>query len=161
MTDLTIAGPRKCIAWRAFVSLVACSFFLLAGCGGPPKHPKWSNATGAEQYERLMWQALRDGDWKNVHYHLAPTFAGVSAEGQAFDREGWVQHWKTRQIKEFSLAEVSVQPEGPDMVVTYLLHLTTGARNGIAAGRDLRVVSVWQQVKTGWILTATSDTPVI
>jgi hypothetical protein len=141
------------IPWCSLVSFVVC-FLLVLGCGGEPKHPGWKSATGAEQYERLMWQAMRNKDWKEVEYHLAPTFVGVTATGQALDRAGWVEHWKTATIAEFSLAEVSVQPAGTDMTVAYVLHLS-GDRDEV-----FRVVSVWQEVKGGWILIAASTTPI-
>jgi Domain of unknown function (DUF4440) len=129
--------------------------FALFGCtGGGPKHPTWTGATGAEQYERLMWKAIRDRDWRNFEYRLAPTFTGVNASGQALDRAAWIEHWKAAQIKEFSLGEVSVHPNGADMTVTYVLHLSGGP------GPGLRVVSVWQESKRGWILTATTHTPI-
>jgi hypothetical protein len=135
-----------------FMSFAVSLVFLL-GCGGEPKHPGWKNATGAEQYERLMWQAMRDKDWKEVEYHLAPAFVGVTGSGQALDRAGWVEHWRAAAISEFSLAEVSVQPNGADMTVAYVLHLR-GEQTAV-----FRVVSVWQQVKGGWILIAASTTP--
>ena len=158
--NTTMTKPPNIAASCAFVSFVVCTFFLLAGCGGPPKHPTWTNATGAEQYERLMWQSLRHEDWKNVEYHLAPTFVGVDASGQAFDRAGWVEHWKNARFVEYSLAEVSVQPQGADMVVSYILHLNGVADASKAPSAGMRVVSVWQQVKKGWILTTTSMTPI-
>jgi hypothetical protein len=34
------------------------------------------------------------------------------------------------------------------------------ADNHVAPNQPLRVLSVWQQVKSGWIMTATSLTPV-
>jgi hypothetical protein len=130
---------------------------MLLGCmgGGEPKHSNWKNATGAEQYERLMWQAIRDKDWKQLEYRLAPTFTGVNQSGQMFDRAGWLEYWKSTAIGAFSMGETSVRPNGPDMTVTYELHLGAGA-----SGPGLRVVSVWQQVKGGWILIATSNTPI-
>jgi hypothetical protein len=129
---------------------------FLLGCtiGGQPKHPTWKNATGAEQYERLMWQSIRDKDWKEVEYRLAPVFTGVTASGQLFDHATWVEHWKAAPVTDFSLAEVQVYPNGPDMTVTYVLHL-----NGAPAA-GLRVVSVWQQGKGGWMLTTTTHTPI-
>lgn len=143
---------------RCWMLIAALAGLLLAGCAGVPKHPTWSNATGAEQHERLMWQAVRDKDWANMERHLAPTFVGVDAAGRAFDRAGWMEYWKSAQLKEFSLGEVSVQPEGADMVVAYVLHLSPPAASA-TEDRGIRVVSVWQQVKTRWILIATSHTP--
>lgn len=155
-------GPSRlaCLfSLRSSVPSVVILVWLFAGAlgctiGGASKHPAWKNATGAEQYERLLWQAIRDKDWKEVEYRLAPTFVGVDAKGQTFDRAGWVEHWKAAQIKDSSLGEVSVQPNGTDMTVTYVLHLSGGGSTA------LRVVSVWQQVKGGWMLIAQSGTPI-
>lgn len=159
MIDRGITNPRKPASWRIFVPLVAGIFFFLAGCGGPPKHPTWSNATGAEQLERLMWQAILEHNWKNLEYCLAPSFIGVDARGQSFDRAGWVESWKTQQVTGFSLAEVQVQPEGPDLMITYVLRLELNSPSGVST-RNLRLVSVWQQVKARWILTVTSATAI-
>jgi hypothetical protein len=147
---------QKWVLLYSFVSFVV-AVLLVSGCtiGKESKHPTWKNATGAEQYERLMWQAIRDKDWKEVEYRLAPTFVGVNPKGQIFDRAGWIEYWKTAPVGGYSLGEVSVQPNGPNMTVTYVLHL-----EGFADG-GLRVTSVWQQVKAGWILTSTSATPVL
>jgi hypothetical protein len=123
---------------------------VLLGCAGEPKHPSWSGATGAEQYEHLMWRAIRDHDWSNFEEHLAPIFVGVDSSGRLFDRDAWVAHWKSTPVKDFSLGEISVQPQGPDMIVTYVFHSNLGS---------WRVVSVWQEIKKGWILTTTSITP--
>jgi hypothetical protein len=145
----------------SFVPL--CSFvfslcFLLAGCAGEPKHPTWKNTTGAEQNERLMWQSIQGKDWVNVEGHLSPTFVGVTADGRMFDRAGWLQQWKSAELGEFSLGEVQVLPEGTDMKVTYIFHAQAA---GVAPGSTAaqRVVSIWQQIKTGWVLTASSITP--
>jgi ketosteroid isomerase-like protein len=124
-----------------------------------PKHVNWSNATGAEQYERLMWQAIRDKDWKAVEYRLSPTFIGTTPGGQALERNAWVEQWKGAPVADFSLGEVTVQPSGHDMVVTYVLTLT-GTPKTAQPAPALRVISVWQAVKSGWVLTASSMTPI-
>jgi hypothetical protein len=142
---------------RLFLAIMVASLFL-SGCAGTPKHPTWGNATGGEQHERLMWQAIHDKDWDNIERHLSPTFVGVNAQGQMLDREGWLGYWKSVQPVEFSLGELVVQPEGVDMKVTCILQLQSGKASGHAGG--FRVISIWQQVKKGWALTATSITPV-
>src|SRR5215472_4965818 len=140
------------ISSRSLVSLVVV-FLCVLGCAGEPKHPSWKNATGAEQYEWLMWKAMRDKNWKEVEYHLAPTFVGVTDAGQTVDRDGWVDYWKAAVIGEFSLGEVSVQPSGTDMTVVYVLHLS-------GKNQAFRMVSVWQEIKHGWLLIASSATPI-
>lgn len=104
-------------------------------------------------HERLMWQAIRDKDWKNFEQHLAPAFVGVDPGGKDHDRAGWVEYWKSASIHDISLGEVTVQPAGADMVLTYVV-IQPGTADRV------RVVSVWQQVKSRWILTTTSMTPV-
>jgi len=164
-------------------TLVSAVLFLalLVGCAGPPKHPTWNNATGSEQHERLMWEAMKAQHWKDVESHLAPTFVGVDAAGKKYDRAGWLAYWKSTLISEYSLGEITVDPAGTDMVVSYTLVVSSkpdsktdpktagdskaggnsgGGDNSVGPNHSLRVVSVWQSVKKGWILTATSLTPI-
>ena len=130
----------------------------MLGCSGTPKHPNWKNATGAEQYERLMWEAIRDKNWKELERHLAPTFVGVAPDGKVCDRAGWLAQWQSSQLMAFSLAETQVQPEGADMVVSYVVN--SDYANGSRAPAMWRVVSVWQDVKTRWVLISTALVPV-
>jgi hypothetical protein len=144
---------------RSFVSFVVGLCFLLAGCAGEPKHATWKNATGAEQNERLMWQSIQGKDWINVESHLSATFVGVTADGRMFDRAGWLEQWKSVEVREFSLGEVQVQPEGTDMKVTYILHMPASPP-GPLPSVGLRVVSIWQDIKSRWLLSVTSITPI-
>jgi hypothetical protein len=142
-----------------FVSFVVWLCILASGCAGEPKHPTWKNATGAEQNERLMWQSIQGKDWINVESHLSATFVGVTADGRMFDRAGWLEQWKSADVREFSLGEVQVQPEGADMKVTYIFHFQASTV-GQATPSGLRVVSIWQDVKSRWMLSAISITPI-
>ena len=106
-----------------------------------------------------MWKAIQVKNWADVESHLSATFIGVNADGQLFDRASWLHLWQSTTIQEFSLGEVLVQPEGPNMKVTYILQLP-GNGTAPAPTAGVRVVSVWQQVTKGWILATTSMTPV-
>ena len=159
MPRFTNAENRRLSSLWSFVSFVVGLCILLSGCAGAPKHPTWKNATGAEQHERLMWQAIHDKDWVNVEGHLSPMFTGVTADGKMFDRAGWLEQWKSSEVREFSLGEVQTQPEGTDMKVTYIFHVQLSAKP-LLASSGLRVVSVWQEVKSRWMLTAMSMTPI-
>jgi Domain of unknown function (DUF4440) len=143
----------------AFVSFVVGLCILSAGCAGEPKHPTWNNATGAEQHERLIWQSIQSKDWTNVERRLSPTFTGVTPDGRMLDRVGWVQQWQSAQIREFSLGDMQVHPEGSDMKVTYIFHFQASA-SGPPPSSGFRVVSIWQDVKSRWLLSATSITPI-
>lgn len=144
--------------YLASFAVALCLFTI--GCAGEPKHPTWNISTGAEQHERLIWKAIQEKDWADVERRISATFVGVTADGQMFDRAGWLQHWKSAQAGEFSLGEVQVQPEGPDMKVTYILYFPA-ADAGTTPNAGLRVVSVWQQLKRGWMLSATTITPIL
>ena len=136
---------------------------ILTGClgGKSPKHPGFQAATAAEQLERLMWKAAQNKNWTEFTNHLAPAFTGANSAGQSLDRAAWVDYWKTAQLKDFSLGEVTVQPAGADMVATYVLRFTgTDAGHSSPAG-GVRVVSAWQEVAKGWILISQSQTPVV
>jgi hypothetical protein len=131
---------------------------LLVSCGGTPKHATWSNATGAEQCERLMWQSIQNKQWQEVDHHLAPLFMGVNTAGQSLDHAAWIEHWKQSQAKDVSLGEFSAQPAGTDVVVSYIVHFNDGAVGGIPPNSGVRVVSVWQSVKKGWVLISQTHT---
>src|SRR5437660_12642927 len=142
---------------RLWIAMIGVGV-VLAGCSGPPKHPTWKNATGGEQHEQLIWKAISSKEWSEVERHLSATFAGVSADGQVLDRAGWIAYWKTAEIKEVSLGDISVQPEGPDMKVSGTLHLAGASANGLASSGGLRVLSIWQEMKGNWTLTTRSIT---
>ncbi len=164
---------------KMLAAVLPLTIALLAGCAGEPRHPTWNNSTGSEQHERLLWQSMKGRQWKDVESHLAPTFIGVDAAGKKYDRAGWLSYWKSTRFSDYSLGELTVNPAGPDMVVSYILIITpkavsinnensnadvnavtNGADHNIAPNQSLRVVSVWHEVKRGWILSATSLTPI-
>jgi len=155
---------RQLIVMMVVASLLGCA-------GAPPKRPTWSNVTGAEQYERLMWQAVQDKDWANFERHLSPTFVGVNGDGQSLDRPGWLDYWKSFDLKEFSLGDLSVFPDGPDMKVNYTLQASGAAGKSAIPAGGLRVVSVWQETgdpcdpkkkfHSRWMVIVTSMTPVV
>jgi hypothetical protein len=140
-------------------SLVIGIGLLIAGCAGEPKHATWTNATGAEQNERLMWQAIQGEDWVNVERHLSSTFIGVATNGRMLDRAGWVELWQAAEVQEFSLGDMQIQPEGTDMKVTYILNVKASAKAPLPSS-GLRVISIWQEVKSRWILTTMSMTAI-
>jgi ketosteroid isomerase-like protein len=107
-----------------------------------------------------MWKAIARKDWQEVDRHLAPLFVGVSAGGRVLDRTGWLDYWKGQGVEEALLSELQTRPSGQDMVVTFVLQLSGTTPVAVDAKQMYRVISVWQQVKSGWILTTTSMIPV-
>jgi hypothetical protein len=133
---------------------------VFAGCGKASKQPPFQAATSAEQLERLTWQAVQDKNWTEFEHHIAPMFTGVNSAGQALDHAAWLEYWENEQLKDFSLGDVTTQPAGTDMVATYVLHFHGGDAGHSSPAGGVRVVSVWQEVKKGWILISQSQTPI-
>lgn len=144
--------PRKAPA-RSVAALVFA--VILAGCtlGEQKQSTAWSNATGAEQFERLLWQEIKAKNWKEVERRLAPAFVETTAGGVR-DRGQALERLKSLDLADYSLGDLEVRPEGNDMVVAYAITL----RAASGGQSTLRVMTVWQQVKGGWIAIAHSET---
>lgn len=130
---------------------------LCSGCiGGFKLKPAgWSNATGAEQFERLWWADVKAKKWDEVRYRLAATFVWISAEAKR-DREQTLAHLQGLIIEDFTLGDVDVRPNGNDVVITYTMTLRgTLAGQPVALDRT-PMMTVWQQQKTGWMAIAHS-----
>ncbi|MGH9492235.1 MAG: nuclear transport factor 2 family protein [Terriglobales bacterium] len=128
---------------------------VLSGCTmwEQKQSTAWSNATGAEQFERLLWQEIKAGNWSEVERRLAPTFVEVTAGG-VHDRAQALDRLKALQVADYSMGDLEVRPNGNDMVVAYTITLR------LPSGGDttLRMMTVWQQVKGGWIAISHSET---
>ncbi len=131
------------------VALSACTMW------DKPKATTWSNATGAEQFERLMWQEIKAANWAEVEKHLAPTFVVQSPDGLR-DRAAEMAFLRRLAVKDFALGEVEVRPNGNDMVVTYSIAVEATLDGRPMPSGPWRVMTVWQQVGTTWTAIAQS-----
>jgi len=140
---------------RSALKLLAAGLFLsLSGCTMWEQKPTaWSSATGAEQFERLLWQEVKARNWTEVERRLGPTFVEVTASGIR-DRGQALERLKALDLADYSLGELAVRPNGADMVVAYTITL----RAGSGGESSLRMLTVWQQVKGGWVAIAHSET---
>ncbi len=143
----------------ASVVMLGCAAWL--SCTIWEKPPKgWAGATGGEQLERMFWQEVAARNWTELERHLAPNFTSV-ASGGIHDRASSLERWRGLRLEDYSLGDFKVEPNGSDLVVTYTLHV-----RGTMDGRPLpsgpmHMMSVWQQVKRGWILISHSCTPAL
>lgn len=129
------------------LSLAACLLFIASLLSAQsiwkePKNPSWKTATGAEQYERLLWQAIQKKDWLAVESHIASNFVYSDSAGTK-DKSQRLAELKQMAVPDVDLKEANVTANGIDAVVTYTLAGT-------------RYLSVWQQQKSGWVLIAMS-----
>lgn len=142
------------LATAAFLLAVmpACTMY------DKPKVTTWSNATGVEQFERLIWQEIKAGNLPEVEKRLASTFVVVSPSGVR-DRAAEMDLLRRFALKEYSLGELEVRPNGNDMVVTYTLTLDGTLDGQPVPSGPWRVMTVWQQVGTNWTAIAQSYAP--
>ena len=140
---------------RIMLTLLAAGLALgLAGCTmwEQKQSTAWSSATGAEQFERLLWQEIKAKRWPEVERRLAPTFAEVTSTGSR-DRGQALERLQALDLADYSLGDLAVRPAGDDMVVAYTITL----RASSGAQATLHMMTVWQQVKGGWIAIAHSE----
>src|SRR5262249_2331992 len=146
-----------------------------AGCTMWKEKPTaWSSATGAEQFERLFWQDVKDKNWTDVEAHLASSYVYQSS-GALRDHDAALEHWKKLEIADYVLGNVEVHlgglpPKGPDgcnckmeepqsytIVVTYTMDLKGTYEGQPLELSHVRMMSVWQQQKKGWETIAHAD----
>ena len=139
--------------FRRMVALILL-FATTTACNMWSKPPKgWSGATGGEQIENLFWHDVLAKDWKEVDRHLASTFSATGPAGIA-DRAAYLKSLQDAGIIEATLSDCSVQTNGGDMIVACKLH----ARTAKVPDATYATLSVWQQLKKGWVMVAHSHT---
>jgi ketosteroid isomerase-like protein len=117
------------------------------------KNHTWKTATGAEQYERLLWRAVKDKDWLAVESHISSNFVYMDPTGTK-DKAQHVSDLKSMELNDVKIDDVNVTAQGTDAIVTYTLSRKTASRDIPA----VRIMSVWRQQKSGWVLVAMSET---
>ena len=138
---------------KLLAALVLSALFTIAlsaqSIWKEPKNPTWKNATGAEQYTKLLWKAVSKKEWLAVESHIASNFVYMDGSGTKDKRE-YVQYLRSLTLSDHTLSDFNVTASGIDSIVTYTLSL----RPASGDPESLRVMSVWQQQKSGWVMIA-------
>src|SRR5438270_4250469 len=107
-----------------FLSIIiaVAGALLQSGCtvAAPAKVSNWKNSTGAEAYQRLFWQAVKEKDWLQVESHMASNFTYLNSGGSK-DKQQTVDYLRSLELKDFSLGEINVNASGNDAIVTYTI----------------------------------------
>jgi len=134
------------------LTLTACSLWSQS------KNPSWNSATGAEQFEKLMYKALKDKNWIDLESHLSSNFVYLTADGK-MDKDQTMQMMRKADIKDFTLGDFTTTPSGNDIICTYTLTMK-GTINGQPIPQTpARIMTIWQQGKSGWQQIAQSEIP--
>jgi hypothetical protein len=144
---------------RCLVMLVALSVLLsLAGCTkwGEKKHPNWRQATSGEHLVNLFWKDVKEKKFKELDRHVASEFMGTN-EMATLDKPALLEHVSHLEIESFQIGEVQTKPAGRDLIVSYVMTLRLKSPNGTSREMRLRLLSVWQELKRGWVVIAMSS----
>jgi hypothetical protein len=141
----------------AAIAVLGTFLLVLSSCTMYSK-PKagFAGATGGEQLEREMWNAIKAKDWKTLDHHLAPTFVGAS-NAATRDRAAMLERWKSWNLQSVSVGDVQVQSAGADFIVTAVITIAGSLGGEPAPSQPIRTMTVWQQVSKGFVAVAHSD----
>ena len=137
-------AKRLAVLFLLLASTVACNMWSKPASG-------WTGATGGEQIEQLFWKEVQAKNWTEVDRHLGDTFAGTGPGGIT-DREAFLRDLQKAPLAEFSLSECNSRLNGADIIVTCTLRANWGGSSISSA-----TLSVWQQLKKGWVMVAHSE----
>jgi hypothetical protein len=65
--------------------------------------------------------------------------------------------FKQLDLQDYSLGELQATPNGADMMVTYTIVMRGTYKGQPLPPNPFRMMTVWQQVKGGWIAVAHAD----
>jgi len=122
-----------------------------------PKSP-FAAVTSLDGHERVMWQLVRAGDQEQLRAHMAGAFVQTTPEG-VLDRDAVLARYAQMKLESFEMGDAETRPAGEDMVITYTVRLHGTSAGQPLLAEPLRVMTVWQTVKRGWVQIAQSVTP--
>lgn len=142
-----------------FLCGLAAALAVCSACSMWKEKPvnSWSSATGAEQFERLMWRNVKDKRWAEVEGHLAPTFVSLYPGGTR-DRAATMDYLKSLSLTDYTLGDFNTTTNGADMVVTYTAQVSGTYKDQPLSSEPIRMMTVWQQATKSWIAIAHSET---
>lgn len=152
--------PAMSKARALFLCGVAATLAACSGCTVWKEKPvnSWSSATGAEHFERLMWQDVKARRWQQVEAHLAPGFVCLYPGGTR-DRSATLDYLKALSLSDYTLGDFNTTSHGADMIVTYTARVIGTYQGQPLPSGPIHMMTVWQQVTKNWIAIAHSETP--
>ena len=146
---------RKILLTSLLTAALATTGFTGCTVFGVKNPPTLKSTTSAEQYERLYWEAVKAKKWPQVPGFLAANIA-YNAGGKVMAKDQVVPYLQAMQLSDFTMTDVTVKPNGPDMTVSYTLQRSTAS----GSPQSFSVISVWQQLAKTYVLTVHTEQPV-
>lgn len=139
---------------------VALALLATTSCTIAPekKHPGWPQATSGEQHERLFWDAVKAKDWRNIDAHLSATIVTQSPNAVR-NKQQTMEHIQQLNLVDYTLGDLKTETAGPDFIVTYTITVHGTFNGQPIPDQPQRMMSVWQQIKHGMVMTAHTSMP--
>jgi hypothetical protein len=119
------------------------------------KHANWKSATSGQNLVNLFWGDVKTKDWQSLEGHVAPEFTGIIPPGVT-DHAKLMEHLQAMDLQEFQIGDLQTKFSGGDLIVIYSITLKGTAQGKPLPSAPIRILSVWQELKHGWILVAQS-----
>lgn len=128
----------------------------LSGCTVWGEHPvrSWKDATGGEGLERNYWSEVKAGHWDELQRHIASNYVSFTPEEGRLDREAALAHVQQLHLEEYSLGNFQTELNGGTLVVTYTITMRGTFGGQAVPAAPVRMMTVWQQEKSGWMAIA-------
>jgi hypothetical protein len=141
---------------KIWITSLLAAAMCLSGCTiyGDKKPATLKSTTSAEQYERILWSAVKAKNWQQVPGMLA-AHVMYSAGGKVLSKDQVLPYLQGLNLTDFTITGLVVTPNGPDMTLNYTLQLSKAG----APLQTFTAISVWQQVQLGWILIVHTEQP--
>jgi hypothetical protein len=137
------------------------ALLIVSGCTvyGEKSKPAWDGATSGEQYERLFWDSVKAKNWRDVEAHFAGTVVTETPDAVR-NKQQTMDHIRQLNLTDYSLGELQAVSNGPDLIVTYVITLHGTFNGQPIPEKPQRMMSMWQQVGKGTVMTAHTSMPV-
>jgi hypothetical protein len=144
---------------RPTVLVLLCAVVLLQACTLWREHKvvnNWLDATGGEGLERSFWKDVKAKNWNELERHIASNYVSFTPEEGRLDRAAMLQHLQPLQLDDYSLGDFQIELNTATLVVTYTITMRGTFAGGALPTKPVRMMTVWQQQKKGWMAIAHS-----
>jgi Domain of unknown function (DUF4440) len=142
------------------LSVAILSLLLLCGCTkwGEKEHANWQQVTSGERLVNLFWDDVKNKKWRELEEHVGPEFLGTN-QMTTLDRAALLEHVSHLNLDSFQIGEVQSHPAGNDLIVSYVITVRLKSPGGPDPEMRFRMLSVWQELKHGWVVVAMASSP--
>jgi len=144
---------------RLAIFLLLAAVLMLPACTVWREHAgssKWTDATGGEGLERSFWKEVKAKRWNELEHHLASNYVAISPQGGRLDKTAALAQIQQLQLDDYTLGDLQGEMNSDTFVVTYTVVMRGKLSGQPLPTEPLRMMTVWQREKAGWMAIAHS-----